>query len=493
MKPGYIKKEDRKTILIIADDCRLPSGVGTMTKELIVGNAHRFNIVHLGAGVNHPEMGKIMDLCESINKEAGIDDASVYVYPYNGYGDRQMLSTIMSRHKMDGIVLFTDPRYYAWLYELSAEIRQTMPIAYYHIWDDLPVPYYNKPFYESCDLLMGISKQSTNISEMVLGKDSFVQLTDKTTPTQIAKSLPKTCNIPHGVNPEMFKPLPREDKDVQDMRKHLFGDSDPSLVFLVNNRNIHRKMISDVIVAYKVFCEYHNTDRAKTSRLVLHTNPSDENGTNLVEVIDTLCPELKDNIKFTMMQFDQTRMNALYNSCDVVVNVASNEGWGLSNTEAMMAGRMTITNVTGGLQDQMNFTDLRGKPMKFDFNFTTNHTGTLRDHGEWVIPVWPASINLQGSIKTPYIFDDRCNIMDISEAMIKASDIEPEERLERGLAGREWACSDQAKMTSAHMTETFGKRMTQLLDNWVAIDRFKVYNVEEQLALLTNRPTGIML
>ena len=38
MKSGYIKKEDRKTILFLADDMRLPSGIGTMTKELIIGN-----------------------------------------------------------------------------------------------------------------------------------------------------------------------------------------------------------------------------------------------------------------------------------------------------------------------------------------------------------------------------------------------------------------------------------------------------------------------
>ena len=148
-----------------------------MTKELIIGNAHKYNIIHLGAAVHHPELGKIMDLCESVNKEAGIPDSSVYIYPYNGYGDYDMLSTIASRHKIDGIVHFTDPRYYTWLYDLSAELRQNMPIAYYHIWDDLPAPHYNKPYYESCDLLMGISKQSVNISKMVLGEGNFVELT----------------------------------------------------------------------------------------------------------------------------------------------------------------------------------------------------------------------------------------------------------------------------------------------------------------------------
>ena len=190
MKSGYIKKEDRKTILVISDDCRLPSGVGHMTKEIILGSAHKFNYVNLGAGVSHPELGKIMDLSQSVNDETGLKDASVCVYPYNGYGDYEMLQTILGHHKIDAIVHITDPRYFTWLYDMSAEIRQHIPIAYYHIWDDLPVPHFNRPYYESCDLLMGFSKQLTNISEMVLGQNKFVKLTDKTPHDAISSTLP---------------------------------------------------------------------------------------------------------------------------------------------------------------------------------------------------------------------------------------------------------------------------------------------------------------
>ena len=30
---GYIEKSERKNILFLADDCRLPSGIGTMTRN----------------------------------------------------------------------------------------------------------------------------------------------------------------------------------------------------------------------------------------------------------------------------------------------------------------------------------------------------------------------------------------------------------------------------------------------------------------------------
>jgi hypothetical protein len=44
-----------------------------------------------------------------------------------------------------------------------------VPIIYLNIWDDYPAPMYNKAFYESCDTLLGISKQTVNINKMVLG------------------------------------------------------------------------------------------------------------------------------------------------------------------------------------------------------------------------------------------------------------------------------------------------------------------------------------
>ena len=50
---------------------------------------------------------------------------------------------------------------------MEHEIRQTIPIFYYNIWDDLPYPRYNENFYESSDLIMNISKQTVNIVEQV--------------------------------------------------------------------------------------------------------------------------------------------------------------------------------------------------------------------------------------------------------------------------------------------------------------------------------------
>ena len=312
MKQGYIPKEQRKTILFLADDMRMPSGIGTMTRELIVGTSHIFNYVHVGAGINHPDYGKVFDMSHEINKEVGIEDSSVLLYPYNGYGDAGLVKHLIEQHKVSAIVHFTDPRYWTWLYHISAELRQQIPIFYYHIWDDLPAPHYNKPYYESCDLLMGISKQSVNISHLVLGENNYVELSDKTVADEIAQSLPKTCYVPHGINHEVFRKLEKSPELAQ-FRNQLFKGKTVEFALLYNNRNIRRKMTSDIILAYKLFTSKLTPNQVANTRLVMHTQPVDEHGTNLHAVIDTLCPELVDNIIFKNMRYHPDDMCKLYN------------------------------------------------------------------------------------------------------------------------------------------------------------------------------------
>ena len=54
----YIPREQRKHILLLSDDLRMSSGVGTASRTFVMGTAHRFNWFQLGTAINHPEMGK---------------------------------------------------------------------------------------------------------------------------------------------------------------------------------------------------------------------------------------------------------------------------------------------------------------------------------------------------------------------------------------------------------------------------------------------------
>ncbi len=172
-RQGYLPKEQRKTILLLSDDLRLPSGVGVMSRELVVWTCHKYNWVQLGAGVQHPEMGKILDASQSLSKEIGVPDASLKIYPYNGYGDPNIIRYLLMVEKPNAILHFTDPRYWIWLYHMEAEIRENVPIIFYHLWDDLPFPTYNRYYYKSCDAIFTISKQSHNIVKQVVGEDNI--------------------------------------------------------------------------------------------------------------------------------------------------------------------------------------------------------------------------------------------------------------------------------------------------------------------------------
>lgn len=491
MKEGYIPKEQRKTILFLADDMRLPSGIGTMTRELITNSAHHYNYIHVGAAINHPDQGKYLDVSEDVNKELGIEDASVRIIPFNGYGNPDLIRQILTNEKIDAIVHFTDPRYWDWLYHMSAEIRQNVPIFYYHIWDDLPAPHYNRPFYESCDLLMGISKQSVNISRLVLGRGKYVELNNNTTDDEVSNHLPKICYVPHGINAKYFFPIQKDNSELVDFKNKLFKNKDTKYNILYNNRNIRRKMTSDIVLGFKLFLD--KIKDVEGVNLVLHTQPVDENGTDLIAVINTLCPEYADNIIFTNNKFDSRGMNLLYNSCDVVINVGSNEGWGLSSTEALMTGTPIINNVTGGLQDQLRFEDENGKWIEFNENFATNHLGKYKTHGIWGKAIFPASINLQGSIPTPYIFDDRVDIRDIAKSMMYWYEAGPKERSNCGKAGHEWVMSDEAKMTAEAMANNFVWACDKVLNNWKPIPRYAIHKVQDEFESKREKLTGIEL
>jgi hypothetical protein len=167
--PKLVKpRPTKKKILLLSDDLRLHSGVGTMSREFVLGTAEQFDWFQLGAAIKHPDQGKIIDVSEDVNKELGIDHADVKVMPWSGYGDPQILRYLLETVKPDAILHFTDPRFWQWLYHMEHEIRQQCPIVYYAIWDDTPFPNYNWLSYASCDMILGISKQSHNIHNNVL-------------------------------------------------------------------------------------------------------------------------------------------------------------------------------------------------------------------------------------------------------------------------------------------------------------------------------------
>lgn len=168
LEKSYIGKDQRKKILLMCDDMRFFSGIATMARELVVSTAQHYNWVQLGGSTTHPDVGKIFDISDDINKQTGLTDSNVRIYPVNGYGDQNIVRQVIQMEKPDAIMLFTDPRYWVWFFQMEHEIRTKIPVTYLSIWDSEPAPLYNFAYYASCDLHMGISKQTVNLTKKIL-------------------------------------------------------------------------------------------------------------------------------------------------------------------------------------------------------------------------------------------------------------------------------------------------------------------------------------
>ena len=467
MKEGYIPKEQRKNILLLTDDIRLQSGVANVGKEIVIHTSHKYNWYNVGGAIQHPELGKIFDISEDVNGIAGIEDSSVKVQPYNGYGDPTLIRQLIKEQNIDAIFLITDPRYFEWLFQIENEIRKKTPIIYLNIWDDYPAPMYNKAYYESCDLLMGISKQTVNINKLVLGDKIATKIIDY---------------VPHGMNSEVFYPIKENSEDAEKMeeiKKRLFGGKESKFTLFFNSRNIRRKSIPDTMLAWKYFVDQLPQDEADSCYFVLHTDLVSEAGTDLKAVRDYLFGSDYKNIIISSEKVPATTLNAFYNIADAQILLSSAEGWGLALTEAMLTGTPIIGNVTGGMQDQMRFEDENGDWFTPSADVPSNHTGKYKKHGKWAFPVFPNNRSLVGSPRTPYIWDDRCRPEDATEQIMKLYNMSHSERKEAGLEGLEWATGDEAGFTSGKMAKKVENNIDKLFATWTPRKNYELINTNQ--------------
>jgi len=461
--------EKRPVILLLSDDLRMSSGIATVSKELVFGMCHRYSFVQLGAGVNHPEKGKELDLNEDVTNRTGVPDAFVRIIPWAGYGDANVLRQLMMKFKPAGILHFTDPRYWKWLYDMESEVRENVPIMFYHIWDDLPDPKYNRDYYESCDWIGGISKQTYGIVKRVgaLVSETIKPLED----WQVAY-------VPHGINPTTFHKtnVPKE------FKQKIFKGKDYKFVLFWMNRNIKRKQPSDVIWAYSKFVAGLPEEDRKSVLLVMHTAPVDQNGTDLYKVKETICPDY--DVAFSTDRVDQQQLNYLYNLADVTINIAGNEGFGLTTAESVMAETPIIVNVTGGMQDQCGFRKKSdGKLFTAEDYAEIGSLHNYRDwestveHGEWVKPVWSRVQTMVGSVTTPYIIDDKVDVYEVADAIRYWYDKTPPERSKAGKAGRDWMLNEGG-LNVENMCNQMHLGIETTLKKWKPSKRYKLYKIK---------------
>jgi glycosyltransferase involved in cell wall biosynthesis len=212
-------------------------------------------------------------------------------------------------------------------------------------------------------------------------------------------------------------------------------------------------------------------EKADKCLLLMHTNPVDENGTDLPAVIDAVCKDY--DVKFTNLKLEQDKLNEIYNGVDCTINIANNEGFGLTTAESLMAGVPIIVNVTGGLQDQCGFDFSADDYIEVGTLHNKEVHGNI-NHGDWVEPVWSSAINLNGSVPTPYIFDDRVNDNDVANAIMKMYKLSKKKRKEKGLKGREFVINN---LSNKIMCDKMIEGIEQTLENFKPRSKFNLYKI----------------
>ena len=124
-------------ILLLSDHALSTSGVGCQSRYLMNGLIEKgcWTVRQFGAALKHSDY------------EIQSPNPDFIIKPVDGFGDPDTLRVALAAEKPDVLMIFTDPRFFTWLWAMEDEIHQICPIAYWHVWDNYPVPEFNYPYY----------------------------------------------------------------------------------------------------------------------------------------------------------------------------------------------------------------------------------------------------------------------------------------------------------------------------------------------------------
>jgi len=361
-------------ILVLSDHPLSPSGVGTQTKYMIEAllKTGRYQFVCLGGAMKHHDYTPVT--VDPYGKD-------FVIVPVDGYGNDETIRSALRKEKPDVLWFMTDPRFYEWLWEIEDEVRALVPMIYYHVWDNFPVPMYNKLYYDSTDYVVSISKVTEEIVR-TCSPDNF------------------GTHISHAVNSTFFKKLKNADdlEKVNAVRENIVNTSrefnNPrEEIFFWNNRNARTKRSGTLIWGFKEWLDKVGHDKAT---LLMHTDAQDPHGQDLPHIMERL-KIIDGQVLLSTNKITPQELAALYNASDYTINISDAEGFGLSTLESLACGTPIIVNMTGGLQEQV-----------------TNGT-------EWFgWGIQPNSKTIIGSLQVPYIYEDRIGQADFEKTMNKA-------------------------------------------------------------------------
>ena len=410
-------------ILMLSDHALSTSGVGCQSRFLIDGLIKKgcWSFRQFGAAMKHENYNTVF-----VNED-------FIIKPIDGFGNRELILSTLVSEQPDLLLIFTDPRFFTWLYEIEDEVRQVCPIAYWHVWDNLPTPVFNKYIYEATDL---INCHSYLTYEMV--SSLFPE---------------KTNFIPHALPEELFFKLPKN--EIDKYRQQILGNDrkDDFILFWVN-RNAKRKRSSDVIWAWSKFVEKAKTIKGEKFKatLIMHTDPHDMEGPNLFSVAEHF--GVSDSIIWSNNRVEFEKMNVLHNISDACLNISFAEGFGLATLEAMQCGKPIIATKTGGLTRQV-----------------VDH----RDGTENGVALSVDFQTLVGSQSLPFIYEDYSSVETICNGILKLYLMTKEERDNLGEKARQYVLSE---FNYQKTVDRWHETLLELLENFDKIKNNR-WSIEE--------------
>ena len=413
---------------MLSDHALSSSGVGVQSRYLINGliGTGKYTFRCLGGAVKHSDY--------SVVKVS--DD--LIIKPIDGFGDQNIIRQLMVTERPDILLLFTDPRFFIFVFEMEEEVHQICPIAYNTIWDAKPSPHFNKVLYQSTDVLNCISDLTCEMVKEIVPEHKRVNF------------------IPHALPREVFRPF--EKGPLRDMKaKMLAPDRVDHFVALWIGRNAKRKRPSDILCAWRTFLdELHVKHGHRNATLVMHTDPLDSQGANLLVTTEML--GITDRVFFSKERLDFDQMAALHNISDVSINLSSAEGFGLPTLEAMQCGKPIIAPKTGGLTRQV-----------------VDH----RDGSQNGIALDIDMRSMVGSLLVPSIFEDYATNENMVKALVKMYEMGPIEREKLGKKAREYALSE---FRIEKLIEDWDRSLTEVIETWRS-NRSDVYKPWEVMTL----------
>ena len=402
-KPQEVQKKIK--ILTISDHPLSPSGVGTQTKYFIAEmlKTGKFQFISMGGAIKHENY-------QPVGLEEFGEDW--IIFPTDGYGNPDSLRSMLRTQRPDMVWFMTDPRFFGWLWEMENEIRSLVPLVYYHVWDNFPYPSYNKSWYDSTDVVVTISKLTSNIVQTV------------------APNV-KERYLPHAIPTEVFKKM--SNIDVQQYRKSNLGIDEDTFLLFWNNRNARRKQSGSLIFWYKDFLtKMKKANKDAKAVLLMHTEPNDPNGQDLYAIINNL-GLTNGEVRISTVKVDLANLAMIYNAADATIGISDAEGFGLATFESLACETPIIATMTGGLQEQVTKIDKVSEAIMLKRNNKAKKVIEC-EHG---IGIEPASKAIIGSQEVPYIYEDRLAGKDVTNALLKMYEYGPEKRAELGKAGRQ--------------------------------------------------------